>query len=281
MRTTHSAKQVWAVMHPGKRVVVGLLLGVGSALAQAPLSAEPVSVRYKEGTSHGFVVVRSVEGKVLASGDAIQTVSGDRVTSQLTLHFKDGSLHEETTEFSQGAVFRLVNDHLRQEGPSFPKPVDAYIDVANGLVRVREKEGEPQENHLQLPEDLANGLLITILKNLPEADPATTVELVTATSKPRIIKFTIRPQGAAQFSAGGPEHEALRFVGHTDIGGLAGAVAPMIGKQPPDVSFWVARGRAPAFVRFLGPLYEGGPIWSIELAAPKLVGEASAKVADR
>jgi len=112
------------------------------------------------------VVVRSVDVKVLASGDSIQTINGDRdrVTSQLTLHFKDGSLHEETTEFSQGAVFQLVSDHLREEGPSFPKPVDAHIDVANGLVSVREEEGEPHESHLQLPEDLANGLLITILK---------------------------------------------------------------------------------------------------------------------
>jgi hypothetical protein len=256
-------------------MVMAWLFGLGSALAQASLSAEPVSVRCREGTSHGFVVVRSADGKLLASGDAIQTVAGDRVTSQLTLHFKDGSLHEETTEFSQGAVFRLVSDHLREEGPSFPEPVDAHIDVAKGLVSVREKEGEAHESHLQLPEDLANGLLITILKNLPEADPDTTVELVTTTSKPRIIKFTIRPQGAARFSAGGPAHEALHFVGHLDIGGLAGAVAPLIGKQPPDVNFWVVGGKAPAFIRFLGPLYEGGPVWSIELAAPKLVVEAS------
>ena len=262
-------------------MVVGLLFALGSALTQAPLYAESVSVRHKEGTLHGFVVVRSVDGKKLASGDAIQTVRGDRVTSQLTLHFKDGSLHEETTEFSQGAVFRLLSDHLRQEGRSFPKPVDAHIDVTNGLVSVREKESEPRESHLQLPEDVANGMLITILKNLPEAEPDTTVKLVTTTSKPRIVKFTIRPQGAAQFSAGGPAHEALHFVGHTDIGGLAGAVAPLIGKQPPDVDFWVMGGKAPAFVRFLGPLYEGGPIWSIELAAPKLLGEASAKVAER
>ena len=268
-------------MHSARRMVAGWLLGLGAALTQAPLCAESVSVRCKEGTSHGFVVVRSVDGKILASGDSVQTVKGDRVTSQLTLHFKDGSLHEETTEFSQGAVFRLLSDHLREEGPSFPKPLDARVDVGKGLVSVREKEGEAHESHLRLPEDLANGLLITILKNLPEADPRTTVQLVTTTAKPRIVKFTIRPQGATQFSAGGSAHEARHFVGHTDIGGLAGAVAPLIGKQPPDVNFWVMGGRAPAFVRFLGPLYEGGPVWSIELAAPKLVGETSAKVAER
>ena len=167
--------------YPGRRVVPWLLC-VLIASPQTPLLAAAVRVRHREGTTHGFLVVRSVDGQLLASGDSIQTVTGDRVSSQLTLHFKDGSLHEETTEFSQGGVFRLVSDHLRQEGPSFPKPIDTHIDVATGLVSVREKESEPHASHLQLPEDLANGLLITILKNLPEADTDTTVELVTTTS---------------------------------------------------------------------------------------------------
>lgn len=268
-------------MHPGKRSVVWLLLALGATSIQAPLLAAAVSVRHREGTTHGFVVVRSAEEKILASGDAIQTVRGDRVTSQLVLHFTDGSLHEETTEFSQEAVFRLISDHLRQEGPSFPKPVDAYVDVTDGRVSIREKEGQEQESRLQLPEDLANGLLITILKNLPEPNTETTVALVTTSSRPRIVNFTIRAGGAEPFSAGGPAREALHFVGHTDIGGLAGAVAHMIGKQPPDVNFWIVGGKVPAFVKFLGPLYEGGPVWSIELAAPRLAHEGSGKVAER
>lgn len=264
-------------MHPGKRLVLWLLPALGAASIQTPLLAATVSVRHKEGTTHGFVVVRSVEDKILATGDAIQTVRGDRVTNQLVLHFKDGSLHEETTEFSQQAVFRLISDHLRQEGPSFPNPVDAYVDVADGRVSVREKEGKQDESHLQLPEDVANGLVITILKNLPQPNAETTVALVTTSSKPRVVNFTIRPGGAEPFSAGGPAREALHFVGHTDIGGLAGAVAHLIGKQPPDVNFWIVGGKVPAFVKFLGPLYEGGPVWSIELAAPRLAHEGSVK----
>jgi hypothetical protein len=63
---------------------------------------------------------------------------------------------------------------------------------------------------------------------------------------------------------------SLHFVGHTDMSGLAGVVAKTIGKQSPDVDFWIFDGKAPAFVRFLGPLYEGGSVWSIELATPKL-----------
>lgn len=268
-------------MYPGKRLVVWLLLALGATSFQTTLLAAAVSVRHREGTTHGFVVVRSAQDKILASGDAIQTVRGDRVTSQLVLHFKDGSLHEETTEFSQEAVFRLISDHVRQEGPSFPRAVDAYVDVAGGRVSVREKDGKEQGSHVQLPKDLANGLLITILKNLPEPSTETTVALVTTSSKPRVVNFTIRAGGAEPFSAGGPTREALHFVGHTDIGGLAGVFAHVIGKQPPDVNFWIVGGKVPAFVKFLGPLYEGGPIWSIELAAPRLAHEGSRKLADR
>jgi hypothetical protein len=40
----------------------------------------------------------------------------------------------------------------------------------------------------------------------------------------------------------------------------------MIGKQPADIHFWIVGGKAPAFVKFTGQLYDGGPVWNIELA---------------
>jgi hypothetical protein len=55
----------------------------------------PVAVRHKEGLVHGFLVLRSVDGKLLASGDLIQTAVGDRITSELIFHFKDGSSRSE------------------------------------------------------------------------------------------------------------------------------------------------------------------------------------------
>ena len=45
-------------------------------------------------------------------------------------------------------------------------------------------------------------------------------------------------------------------------------MAPLLGKQPPDTHVWVLTGNAPAFVKFEGPIYDGGPIWRIELATP-------------
>ena len=49
-------------------------------------------------------------------------------------------------------------------------------------------------------------------------------------------------------------------------GGIAGVVAPIIGKQPADTMVWILEGDAPGFVRQVGQLYEGGPIVSIELS---------------
>ena len=57
----------------------------------APAEAAPVAVRYVEGSSHGFVVLRSYRGALLANGQLIQTVRGTRVESRLFFHFADGS----------------------------------------------------------------------------------------------------------------------------------------------------------------------------------------------
>ena len=53
-----------------------------------------------------------------------------------------------------------------------------------------------------------------------------------------------------------------------EIGGLAGLVAPLFGKQPEDSHVWILGGEAPAFVKFEGPLAFGTPPWRIELASP-------------
>jgi hypothetical protein len=60
----------------------------------------------------------------------------------------------------------------------------------------------------------------------------------------------------------------MRFVLNIELGGIAGMVAPLIGKSPPEIQIWIIGGQAPAFVREEGPLYQGGPIWTIQLTSP-------------
>ncbi|MEI9969517.1 MAG: hypothetical protein WDM87_13180 [Terracidiphilus sp.] len=52
------------------------------------------------------------------------------------------------------------------------------------------------------------------------------------------------------------------------LGGIAGVVAPLIGKAPPNIQIWAVTGAAPTFVREQGPLYADGPVMTIELISP-------------
>jgi len=94
-------------------------------------------VRHLEGTVHGFLALRSKEGRVVAVGDLLQVVRGDRVTARLLFRFKDGSVDDETTVFSQRGNFQLISNHHIQKGPSFPQPMDLLIDVLSGQVTVK------------------------------------------------------------------------------------------------------------------------------------------------
>jgi hypothetical protein len=235
-------------------------------------SADQVGVRYAEGLLHGFVVLRTLDGKTLATGDATQTAAGDRVTSKLALKFSDGSVHEETTVFSQHDAFQLIKYHLIQKGPAFKRQLETSIDVASGQISVRYTEDNGEEKvlneRLQLEPDVANGMVPILLKNSAMPPSPMTVSMVATTPKPRIVKLAISPQGEEPFSVGGSNRKAMHWVVKVEIGGVAGVVAPLVGKQPPDIHVWILTGEAPVFLKSEGPLYEGGPIWRIEQISP-------------
>jgi hypothetical protein len=82
------------------------------------------------------------------------------------------------------------------------------------------------------------------------------------------VKLAITPQGEETFSTAGAAHKATRYAVKVELGGLAGVLAPVLGKQPKNIYVWILGGKAPAFVRMEGPLYHGGPVWRIELTSP-------------
>jgi len=234
-------------------------------------SAEVISVRYQEGVSHGFLVLRTVDVKTIAYGDLTQVVRGDRVTSRMRFLFNDGSVYEETTVFSQRGTFRLLSDHVLQKGPTFTRPMETEIDATSGQVTVRyTDEGKEKvlTEHLDLPPDVANGILFTLLKNVKRTAATTTVSYVATSPKPRLVHLEIIPQGQEPLSLGIYSHKAIHYVVKVKIGGVGGVVAPLVGKQPPDTHAYVLGDAAPAFVRSDGPLYGDGPVWRMELAVP-------------
>jgi hypothetical protein len=234
-------------------------------------TAEPVAVRFTEGLVHGFLVLGDLAGTTLADGDLTQTAAGTRVTSRLVFRFRDGSLHDETAVFSQTHAFRLLSYRLVQRGPSFPRPIQMTIDPARSRVAVRfvdDGREKVEERDAEVPADVANGLLTTILKNLAPGR-VRNVTYIVPTPKPRIIQLEISAAGRSRFVTGGVARFATHFVLKPEIGGLAGVLAPLVGRKPPDAHVWILAGDVPAFVRSEQTLYEGGPVWRIELVSPR------------
>jgi hypothetical protein len=239
--------------------------------------ADSMPVRYVQGSFHGFLELRSEAGSVVASGDSLQFVHGDRITTETIFHFKDGSIDDETTVYTQHRTFHLISDHHVQKGPAFPHPMDVLIDAASGQVTVRslnkdagDKDGkeEVKSEHMNLPPDLANGLIPLVAENMRPEAQGMTVSMVVMTPKPRLVKLVISNVGEENCSVVGVGRKASHYQIKIDLGGVAGVVAPMIGKAPPNIQLWVIYGKAPTFAREQGPLYAEGPMMTIQLASP-------------
>ena len=249
-------------------------------------AAEPIPVKTAQAAAHTFLVLRTQEGKAVAVGEMTQTTRAARVTTGVKFRFDDGSVYEETTVFSQHGVFQVLSDHILQTGPSFKEPVEVWIDCRTGEVKVRDmKPGKNKEDgkdnkhndnittsHVKIPADLANGIVPFIIENFPD-EAEHTVTMLVATPKPRIVKLILSPQGEDTFSIGKTKYKAARYVAKPQIGGVAGAVAPLVGKQPPDAQFWVFKGPVPCFLKSAGPLSADNIVWQIELATPTWSGD--------
>jgi hypothetical protein len=246
-------------------LIVGLLWSGCSAAA-------PVAVRYREGLLHGFLSLRSSDGEILAIGDLMQTAKDDRVTSRLVFHFKDKSINDETVVYSQSGHFKLLNYKLIQKGPLFSQPLVMTIDAPANRVTVRyqDKHGKEKikDTRISLPPDLANGMLVTLLKNLRQGELPSRVSFIAATPKPRLVKLNIASGGADRFSIGDSPRQAAHYIIKVDIGGIAGAVAPLVGKQPPDSHVWILEGEAPVVVRARTQFFNEGPVWQMDLVGP-------------
>src|SRR5213592_1305627 len=119
-----------------------------------PLTADQIPVRHMAGLMHGFLALRTLDGKRLADGEMTQIAEGDRVTSRLVFRFKDGSVYDDTTVFSQRGAFRLLSDHLVQRGPSFKQPMETSVEASSGQVMVRYKDQDGKEKVLKERRDL-------------------------------------------------------------------------------------------------------------------------------
>jgi hypothetical protein len=247
-----------------RTIFAALLPALCMACLPPTVSAEPVAVRHPQGDAHGFVEVTTLDGTRIGVGDLLQRVRSAVVTSELVLHFFDGSLDDETTVYSQRGTFRLISDHHVQRGPSFPTPTDSTVDAAKGVVTAKDAAGHVTTAHLAMPPDLYNGIASTILMNVSPTTPETKIAAVVPGKSPRIVHLSMKNAGEVAFTLGGTPRKATDFVVHVEIGGVAGVIAPLIGKEPADYHVWLVTGADPAFIREEGPLYSGGPVWRVQ-----------------
>jgi hypothetical protein len=239
---------------------------------QPRLHADPPVVRYFQGTYHGFLEMLSPDGQVVAYGDTTQVVHGDRITSHTLFTFKDGSTEDDTAIFTQHHTFQLISAHHIQKGPFFPHPMEVFVDARTGQFSTRAtgKDGkeEYKTSHVQLPADLANGIVPLVVENMGPGESSKTVSMVVATPNPLVAKLVISKIGEDSYSLVGTARKAVHYEIKIVLGGVEGFVAPLVGKAPPNIEIWAVTGQAPTFVREQGPIYPDGPVMTIQLVSP-------------
>jgi hypothetical protein len=250
----------------------GLIVFFGALLASLPLSAATIPVVFPEGCIHGFLVLRTPEGKLIAQGDLLETVRGEEIQRTTVFRFKDGSLFEETAIFSQQGVYTLLSYRLEQRGPAFTEETKVSMERATGKYRVEtkvHKDGSVKvlEGSLDLPPDVYNGMIPTVVKDLRKG-AGETVHFVAFTPEPRMIQLEIAPAGGQTLMVGEVAMTAVHYVLKPRLGTWLKIFATLLGRVPKDAHAWILDADVPAFVGFEGQLYPSDPVWRIDLVSP-------------
>ncbi len=257
----------------GCAVLVFLL----SAMARDVGESAPVSVRFPEGLSHGFLLVRSAAGEVVGHGELTQIVKeGGVAESRLVFRFKDGSLHDEKVAFSQQRVFTMIRYQLTQRGPSFPEQMDVVVDRGTSSYEVRARALEDGtekvlSGDIDVPKDAYNGMIITTLLNLPRGANET-VNVLAFMPEPTAIALELTLVGERVIRVGDQSRKAWQYAFKPEIGLMKKLLGTILGKLPVDFHYdcYILADEVPSFVRFEGPLQPMGPILSIELISPQV-----------
>lgn len=257
-------------MERGTLLIALFLLLIVSTVAPG----EPIPVRHIQRPLHRFMTVRAEDGRTIASGEFTQDVQGYDVTMRLTFRFVDGSIDDEVTTFRQQSTLRLVLNHHVQRGPFFAKPIDFTVEAATGTVtsRTTDKNGTThiESKHMNLPADLANGFVGTVLLNLPHNTAPVHVEMLVPVAGVRLVRLRISPEEEHTVQLAGQTFNATVFRIHPELGSILSVLARLFGLEPKDVMVWVLETDEPAVAVIVGQLGGYGPVVSSDLVGTSL-----------
>lgn len=255
------------------RRLIMILIAVGLIVEVVSAAAAPIPVRFTEGFSHGYLVLRDENGDRLADGEMIQKAHGAVVDSRLVFRFKDGSLHDERVTFTQKRVFLLQTYKLLQRGPSFPNMLDISMDRKSGAYRVVTSEDGASEKtltgKLEMPDDVGNGMVVAMLRNLPPGR-GESVHFVAFTPEPKILDLKLVPTERTTTRIGDLAKQLTQYVLEPKLDSLTMWFGKLLGKLPEKFHyrFWLVTDDVPTFGAFEGPLHLLGPNWRIEQTTP-------------
>jgi hypothetical protein len=239
------------------------------ALCHPAAHAEQIRVKHVQLPMHRFMVARSEAGQIIANVEFSQAVQSDEVTMHVIYRFVDGSIDDEETTYTQQGTFRLVRNHHIQKGPFFTKPVDFTVEAATGIATSRtvEKNGKMhvESKHINLPDDLANGFVGTLLLNVPHNAAPFRVGMLAPVGGGRLLRLLISPEEEQTVQLSGRSIKATVFRVHPELGGIVSVIARLLGIQPTDVMVWVLEGEEPAVAVVVGQLGGSGPVVSADL----------------
>ena len=245
--------------------VAGLL---AISLCRPAAHAEQIKVRHVQLPMHRFMVARSESGQIIANVEFSQAVQGDQVTMHVIYRFVDGSIDDEETTYTQQGTFRLVRDHHVQMGPFFSKPLDFSVDASTGMSTSRTiKNGKihVESKRMNLADDLANGIVGTLLLNVPPNTTPFRVGMLAPVAGGRLIRLLISPEDEQTVHLAGQTLKAAVFRVHPELGGIVSVIARLLGLQPKDVMVWVLEDEEPAVAVVVGQLGGSGPVVSADL----------------
>lgn len=237
------------------------------------VGAATVPVLFTEGVTRGFLVVRDARGATVAHGDLLQSVRAAELDKRMTLNFIDGSVLDEQVTFTQQGVYALKSYRLSEKGPTFDTDTEIAFTTATGAYRVSRKDhkggqAKTDEGTIELPADVYNGLLMTVVKDLPH-DAGAVVHYVAFVPQPKLIEIELVPRAdREEIRVGDLTRQAIHFVLKPKLGAWLRFFATILRRVPPDLHVWILPDGLPTFVAFEGVVGTTDDVWTIEAISP-------------